>query len=154
MLVAARRVDRKTRAERVERCRRHGELAPRHGQGVDHDARIDRRLVDALQFGIEEAHVEGGVVGDQLGAGEELQELVRDLGEQRLVGQEIVGNAVHVEGGRVDLAAGRTDEGVIVLAGRNVVPQFHPADLDDPLDIRIEAGGFGIEDDFAHEGSR
>ena len=39
----------------------------------------------ARQFGVEEADVEGGVVDDQLGAGDELQELVGDLGEARLV---------------------------------------------------------------------
>jgi hypothetical protein len=36
-------------------------------------------------------------------------------------------------------------------AGRNAVEQLDAADLDHPMTLeRIEAGGLGVEDDFAH----
>ena len=50
-----------------------------------------------LQLRVEEADVEGGVVDDDLGAGQVLEQLVGDRREQRLVGEELVGQAVHLE---------------------------------------------------------
>ena len=73
------------------------------------------------------------------------------LGEQRLVGQELVAEAVHV------LRARRHDHfgievGVEGPAGGHRVDQLDAAHFDDAMaGQRIEAGGFGVEDDFAHE---
>ena len=73
-----------------------------------------------------------------------------DRGEERLVGEEPVVEAVHP--GRLDrhrpLGIEVAVEG---LAGRDVVEQLDAADLDDPVAVgRVEAGGFGVEDDLAH----
>jgi hypothetical protein len=62
-----------------------------HFQRVDHAVAegFDRHAVEAGEFGVEEADIERGVVDDQLGAVDEIQELVNDVGELRLVGQEL-----------------------------------------------------------------
>ena len=62
---------------------------------IARDVLGEARPADAVEFVVEEADVEAGVVDDDLGAGHELQQLVGDRREQRLVGQELVGQAVH-----------------------------------------------------------
>ena len=52
----------------------------------------------ALQLGIDEFDVEAGIVDHERRIAEEFQELVRDVGEQRLVGEKFVGQAVHALG--------------------------------------------------------
>ena len=70
--------------------------------------------------------------------------------EQRLVGEELAGKAVHRErfGRHVALWIEVAVKG---LAGRHAVENLDAADLDQPVaPQRVEAGGFGIENDFAH----
>ena len=50
----------------------------------------------------------------------------------------------------MDRAALRIDVAVEDAAGREAVDQLDAADLDDAVLARIEAGGFGVEDDLAH----
>ena len=72
-------------------------------------------------------------------------------GEQRLVGEELAGKAVHGEGFLRHVALG-IDVAVKGLPGRHAVEDLDAADFDQPVAAqRIEAGGFGIENDFAHE---
>jgi hypothetical protein len=103
-----------------------------------------------LRLGIEEADIELRVVDDELRVADELQELLDPLGEARLVGQEVVGESVHV------LRAGRhhhlgIEVGVEGAARGDHVHELDAADFDHAMaGQRIEAGRFGIEDDLAH----
>ena len=54
------------------------------------------RPADAAQLGVEKADVEGSVVDDDLGVAHELDQLVDDVGEERLVGEEFLREAVHL----------------------------------------------------------
>ena len=58
----------------------------------------------SAQFVVEEADVEGGVVDDQLGAVDEGEELVDDLREPRLVGEELQRQAGDFLRARLELA--------------------------------------------------
>jgi hypothetical protein len=112
--------------------------------------RLDRPETDALELHVEEADVEGGVVDHQPGAIDELNEILRNGGKDRLVGEEGVGEAMDLEG-----ALGHRPLGVDVLmegaAGRAIVDQLDAADLDDAVAaIGFDAGGLGIEDDLTH----
>ena len=82
-----------------------------------------------LELEIEKAHVERRVVGDQRRVAEEVDHLVGDIGEARLVAQEVVAQAVHPKGLLGHRPFGIEVE-VEVLAGRDVVDQFDAADLD------------------------
>ena len=81
---------------------------------------------------------------------DELQELVGDLGEQRLVLEERRREPVHGLGFGRHVALG-IDEAVELAARRDAVDELDAADLDQPVAaFGIEAGGLGIENDFAH----
>ncbi len=96
----------------------------------------------------------GGVVDDQFAAADELQEFIDDVGELRLVGQEFQGDAVYRLGAGVDLAF-RVDVFVQMAAGQPAVFHLDAGDFDDAVTrARVEAGGFGIEDDLSHFSSR
>jgi hypothetical protein len=104
----------------------------------------------ALEFHIEEAKVERRVVDDQFGVLHEVADLVGDLGELGLVGQEIEREPVHGDGVLMDVALG-VDVEVQVAAGQAAVHQFHAADFDQAVACGVvEAGGFGIENDLSH----
>ena len=78
------------------------------------------------------------------------QKLLDHFGEQRLAGQELGRQPVHGKGFRRHVALG-IDVAVKGLPGRHPVEDFDAADLDQPIAAqRVEAGGFGIENDFAH----
>ena len=75
---------------------------------------------------------EGGVVNDQRRIIDEIHEVLGEFGEERLVGQEFLRQAVHVEGLLRHVAFG-IDVDVIELAGRNVVDQFNATDFHQPV---------------------
>ncbi len=82
--------------------------------------------------------------------GDEFQEFLDHLRKQRLVGQEFAGKTMHGESFRRHVALG-VDVPVKGLAGRHPVEDLDTADFDQPIAAqRVEAGGFGIEDDFTH----
>jgi hypothetical protein len=89
-------------------------------------------------------------VNDQGGVGDESKELVRQRREQWLVTQEFGGDAVHgLRFGR-HVALG-IDEDVILAPGGVAIDQLDAADFDQAISAaRVQAGRFGIEDDFAH----
>src|SRR5690606_6065685 len=119
-------------------------------QGVLDGAAVEQlpAAAEPVEFGIEEADVEGGVVDDQLGALDEGEELVGDLGEARLVGQELQGQPGHFLRARLELAV-RVQVGVEGAPGRAPLQQFHAADFDHPVALLpFQAGGFGVEDDL------
>src|SRR5690606_7670598 len=90
VLGALRIVDAIAGAEGIQVVGRARMLAPREEERIDHLLQIDRRMARAREFRIQEAYVEGGIVDDELGVADELRELVRDGGEDRLVRQKLV----------------------------------------------------------------
>ena len=60
-------------------------------------SRADRRPAGPFEFGIEKAEIEHRIVGDQRRVAEESDELVGHVGEQRLVLEEVVAQAVDRE---------------------------------------------------------
>ena len=136
-------------------CREVGEKAAAKGIAVvDAPVSGGAPAVEAKQLlvmvGGEEADVERRVVDDQLGVADEIDELPRDLGEFRLVGEEGGRQPVDAEGGIRHLALG-IDVAVEVAPRRDVVFKLDAADFDQAIAGQgIEAGGFGVEDDFTH----
>lgn len=116
---------------------------------VAHNAGFDMGFINA-EFGVDETHVEAGIVRDQLGVLDEFQELGADFGEVRLPDQLGGADAVHRLGFGIDGAALRVDEFMEGAAGREPVDQLDAAKLDDAILAGVEAGGFCIEDDLAH----
>ena len=73
------------------------------------------------------------------------------VGEERLVLEEGVVEAVDAGGVDRHRPLG-VEVAVEPLAGRDVVEELDRADLDDAVaGGRVEARGFGVEDDFAHD---
>ena len=91
-------VDLVARAEIVEPVRAAGMLAARQHQRVDQPLARHRRLLGALELGIEEAEIEHGVVRDQRRVAEEFDQLFHLVREQRLVLEEIDAEPMHLEG--------------------------------------------------------
>ena len=82
---------------------------------------------------------------DDLGTLAERQELVRDLGELRLVAQVVERHAVDPGRPLVDLALG-VDVEMEVVARQAAVDDLHATDLDDPVSVLgLESGGFRIQ---------
>jgi hypothetical protein len=110
----------------------------------------ERRQAHAFEFVIQECEVEWCVVDDDLGALHEFTQFLRDLVELRLIAEELGRQAVHRQRRFVRLALG-VDVAVEVIAGQLAVQDFDATVLDDAVaGARIQACGFGIEDDLAH----
>ena len=141
----------KAAAERIQRGRGAGEFGAGDQQRVDGAFGVDEGQVGPSEFGVEEFHVEGGVVDDQLGIADKGEEIAGDGGENRLAAQEIIAEAMHVKRLFRHGALG-VDVLVIDAAGGQVVVQLDRADFDDAVAFGgLEPGGFGIKDDFAHQ---
>ena len=156
-------VDAETATERVETRRRARKAAAGDGQRIDRPIRRDRRQADTAQLGIEEAHVEGRIVNDESRIADEVDEILGDGPEKRLVakadpprnqrtrrieqvGPETVNleRALRHETFGVDVAMKR-------VSARQVIFQFERANLDDPVALlRLEAGRFRIKNDLTH----
>src|SRR5690606_35221460 len=86
----------------------------------------------------------------QFGAVDELDELVRDLGEPGLVGQELQGQPGDFLRAGLELALG-IDVTVEGAPRRAALDELDATDLDDAVVLApFQAGGFGVEDDVAH----
>ena len=149
MLGAAGIVDRIARAEIVQPVRHAGMLAASQQQRIDQPiAQIGCRLMrnsSALMKLMSNEAITRRV-------GDEFQELLDHFGEQRLAGKELAGQAMHGKRFRRHVALG-IDVAVKGLPGRHPVVDLDAADLDQPVAAqRVEASGFGIENDFAHGG--
>src|SRR5690606_22266619 len=84
------------------------------------------------------------------GAVDVLEELVDDLLEGRLVGQELEGQAGDFLRAGFEVAV-RLQVAVEVASAGAALQQLHAADLDHAVALLpLKAGGFGIEDDLAH----
>ena len=102
------------------------------------------------QLGIQKAEVEPGIMRHQGRIGDELQQFRRPLGKQRLVGQKALGKPVHRLGGGGHRALG-IEISVESATSLNPVDHLDAANLHQPIPaLRIEAGGFGVEDNLTH----
>src|SRR5690606_19955403 len=119
-------------AERIERIRSHRMLAASHRQRIDNPVLRYRRQADPVELGIDEAHVESGVMGDPPGALEEIQNHLRDFGEAGLVLQELIGNPMHRQRIRMNLAVAGAYIEMQRSAGWKIIDELDAADLDDP----------------------
>src|SRR5947209_18666495 len=106
----------------------------RQCQCVDGAIEANRRATDALQFGIEKAHVELGIVDDELRVADKGKKLVRHVFEQRLASQELARQAVHFVSG-FGYVALRIDIAVKDLAGRDAVVELDAAELDEAVPV-------------------
>ena len=87
-----------TPAQRVQAGGSAGELPPRHADGVERPRHRQRLDAEPVQLGIDEPHVEFGIVDNQPQIADEIQELAADLREDRLVPQELLRQPVDREG--------------------------------------------------------
>src|SRR5690606_16247038 len=139
-------------AQGVQGVALSGMLVPGQQQGIHYRTVVGHATVTAkpLQLGIDEAHVERGVVDHQLGAADEVHELVGHVGEQRLVRKKLVGDPVDLEGALFHLPLG-IDVDMEVPAGQAPVEQLDTADLDDAMSFPyLDTRGFGIQNDRTH----
>src|SRR3954466_1090263 len=98
-------------------------LAARQGERAGGAAGFKDRMTAAPEFGVEEAHVEGGVVDHEARLSHELHEPWSNRREDGLVRQEGVGEAVDRKRALRDGAL-RIDVDVKCTASRNVVEEF------------------------------
>jgi hypothetical protein len=68
------------------------------------DVVLERLEARPAELQVEELDVEVGVVDDELGAGDEVEEILRHLGEFRLLPQVVERKAVHPGGAEVNVA--------------------------------------------------
>src|SRR5204862_3449848 len=99
----------------------------------------------ATQLEIEELEVELGVMDQDLGAGNEIEQLPGDLGEPRLLPQVLQRHAVHAGRAQVDVAFRIQID--VEMALRDLPRKdLHTADFDDAVaELGIEPGGFSVQ---------
>ena len=131
------------RAHRSIETVRPGRIAPpRQHQRVDQPVALQQHLLAALELGIDEAEIEHRVVRDQRRIADEGEQLLADVGEQRLVLEELGREPVHLERAVRHVALG-IEIAVKHLAGRKAIDQLDAADLHQPVAlIGIEARWF------------
>ena len=107
----------------------------------------------ALKLRIDEAHIEFGVVDDDLRVADKREKLLDEHGEDGLVLQQLRGVAVNPHGVLGDIAL-RVDQVMEDASGRRLVHDLDRADLEQPVSFqRAQAGGFGVKHDLTHDGS-
>ena len=145
-------VDAETFAQRVEAVALAGEHLARQRQRVD-QSRVRLRATGGFrdpEFGVEEGDVERRVVDDPLGAAREREELRRYVAKTGLALEIVPRHPVDFGRAGVDLPF-RIQSEVHGAARRPTVDQLQRGDLDDAVALpRIEARGFGVDDDLAH----
>lgn len=144
-----------TLANRIERCRRAWPVFLRQHQRIDESGLRQSRSAEQFQLVVQEATVEFSVVGDDGVIAEKGHEGLDHVGmfKALLVAQYFVGDARDAHG-RFGYGATWIDVDLEFAAGRQVVVQLDAADLYDAVARSwIEAGGFGVEDDFPHVSS-
>jgi hypothetical protein len=82
---------------------------------------------------------------------DEFHKLLDHMNEQRFVGEELAGKTVHGIGFSRHFALG-IEMPMKGLAGRHAIENLDTTNLNQSIAAqRVEAGGFGIENDFAHQ---
>ena len=106
--------------------------------------------VHEIELAVEEGDVEGGVVDDELDAGDEVEQLRGDVLEFRLVAQELAGKAVDLKRARVALAPG-VAVAVKIVAGEAAIDELDAGDFDDTVaQFGLQSRRLGVEDYLAH----
>jgi hypothetical protein len=86
----------------------------------------------------------------QFRAAHVIEELGSDLGEGRLIGKELVSNAVHFQRAFFN-GARRIHITMKMIAGQPAIDQFDTGYFDNAIaQAGVEAGGFGIENNLSH----
>ena len=101
-------------------------------------------------FGVEEAHIEVGIVGDIARTIKERCDFLRDIGEYRFVSQKCIGDSMHCQRVGMHLATIGVDEQVQPTPCRELVFELDAADLDNPVNLVVETRGFRIKNNLAH----
>lgn len=124
-----------------------------HDQGIEHGTVIEGSTVAIQpgQLGIEESDVERCVMYHQLGTAQISQQIGGDVCKASLVGQELVGDAMHFDCGSIDLPIGLKVD-MKIVAGELPLDQLDAADLDNAVPLRrLQAGGLCIQYDLSHQ---
>jgi len=135
MQVTVRVVDRVALAERVEAVALARVHLPRERQRVEYLAQVAHRagrFGQPRQLCVEEGDVKRCVVDHELGPAHELDPLRGDVRKARLPGEELGGEAMHLQRARVDLAV-RVQVAVEHAPGAPAVHDLDAADLDDAV---------------------
>jgi hypothetical protein len=125
-------------------------FSARQSERIDDTFNGDFRLPQTVQFSIDEAKIEHGIVRHELRTIEKFHELIDDISKGRLFKQLFVGDAVHRERFDMNLSPLRVDEFMEGSAGGKAVDHFHAADFDDAILQPFKASGFRIENDLTH----
>ena len=138
--------------QRIERIALAGMHFLRLHQGVGHQGNMlgKSRKAEPVEFRVEEGKVERRVVDDDLRAGDVVAQFVGDFREFRLIAEEFGGQAVNRQRTLFRVAF-RVDVAMKVIAGQSAVHDLDAADFDDAVaGTRVQACGFGIENDLSH----
>lgn len=140
-------------AQGIEGVALAGMQGPSHHQRVRDGAEVGdpgSRMRAPGQLGVEEPHIEGGIVDDKLRTFHIANEVVGDVREAGFVLQELVGDPVHLRGPLIDLPI-RLEILMEVVAGEPAIHQLDATDLDDPVSFRgLEAGRLSVKHDLSH----
>src|SRR6218665_1044965 len=101
-----------------------------------------------FQFLVQKTDIEGGVVDDQFGPLQVLQDVVDQFGKPGFVFQELIADAMDLQ--RIFVAVpARVEVQVQVVAGELAVEQFDAAEFDDAVaTVGRQARGFGVQNDL------
>lgn len=121
-----------------------------NGDGIDHPAHIDCCPATALQFHVEKAEVETGIVRDERTVAEKFKQGIGLTGKKWFVRKEFVRKPMYRFSRRRHRTFG-VEIAVEGCAGHYPPVHFDAPDLDHPVSgQRVETGGFGIENNLSH----
>ena len=154
MQLTARVVDAIAFAQGIEAVALTRVTGPGHGQGIEDGAVLSQvgaiGLTNQGELVVEKAHVERGVMDDQLRALDELEKFIRYFSKARLAHQEFVSDAVDTNGALVTFTIGLQVH-MKMAAGQSTAHQLDATDLDHPVAIGDRhTGGFSIEYNTTH----
>ena len=104
-----------------------------------------------VELAIYKAHIEAGIMRHNRCIADKFEKCISDFGKQRLLGEKLVFQAMD-DGSLHRHFALRIKISLPGAPCRHMVHQLHAADFNDTVaEERVEAGGFCVEDDFAHK---
>lgn len=118
--------------------------------GIDHPGHADRLALAQRQFGVEKSEIKPGVVRDERSIADKFEEFAKGFPKQRLVGKKGARKTMHrlCARGHVTLWI---VIGVVSFPGGDEIEYLDAADFHHPVTrLWVEAGGFGVENDFTH----
>ncbi len=156
MQITTRVIDGIAFAQRIQAIALARMHLPRHDQGVGDGADgVDsgcRVTPPQAELVVQKSDVERRVVDDQLGTPTIGEKILDNVAEARLVGKELLGDAMHLHGPCVDLAV-RLQIAMEVAMGQTTLHQLDATNLDNAMALRgLQARGLGVEYDLTHTG--